>query len=565
MYRTLRFLIISLVLLNSCHSKDDNNYFFEIDQKFSDANSDHQKIYALYRIELEKYKETKDVKYLVSSKYGELFLYPNDRSKKQIALIYELLKINDDKYDYINIACNFNLAYQFEYTSPKLSLQFLDEAIKIDENYKEKNLFLPHLYHAKGKWYYNQKKYSFAMFYFNKALRNFKKEDKLHVSSMYNNLGMCYEKMGNFHNAMMKVQQGIKILESKPHLTKEETVFLYSMKLNLGIYHYRKKDYKRLESFAFQGFEFYRNQKEYYPKVVNYIDILLEIYQITHQVDKEEKIINVLVNIFPQLKNINDKIDACRILQNYYSKINDINKLKIYSGKLLELNKDYQDQINKELYYTSDILNGYILKNINQEYDYKIAGQRRKNVILILLILLLIIVFGRILKNIRKRNRKEKKIFEDNRNNLEEDIQIHKGKIKNLHLNLNLKIETEKAFLESLKKIKKKKNIDAEQTVKDLYFQTNNLLEIDKKNNELVNESSIENKTFMEKLSTQCSILSDQELRLCVYFRMNLSSKEISLLVNITPGSVRVYKTKIKSKMGLRREEDLTVFLNTIK
>ena len=135
-------------------------------------------------------------------------------------------------------------------------------------------------------------------------------------------------------------------------------------------------------------------------------------------------------------------------------------------------------------------------------------------------------------------------LLESNREILEKDILLQRGKIKNLHMNLNLKIETEKAFLENLKKIKKSKNIDAEETVKDLFFKINNLLQIDEKNT--VNESSAENKEFMEKLSAIFPFLSEQDLKLCAYFRLNLSSKEISLLENITPGSVRVYKTKIK-------------------
>jgi DNA-binding CsgD family transcriptional regulator len=35
---------------------------------------------------------------------------------------------------------------------------------------------------------------------------------------------------------------------------------------------------------------------------------------------------------------------------------------------------------------------------------------------------------------------------------------------------------------------------------------------------------------------------------------MNLSGKEISLLENFTVGSVRVYKAKIKSKIGIEKE-----------
>lgn len=159
---------------------------------------------------------------------------------------------------------------------------------------------------------------------------------------------------------------------------------------------------------------------------------------------------------------------------------------------------------------------------------------------------------------------KEKIILERSKEILEKDLQLQKEKVKNLHLNLNLRTETKKAFLENLKKIKKTKNIEPEEVIKDLQFKINNLIQLDKKNNELINESSLENKLFMDKLSENFPILTHQELKLCVYFKLNLSGKEISLLERFTVGSIRVYKAKIKSKIGLSKEENLNDFLNTI-
>lgn len=117
--------------------------------------------------------------------------------------------------------------------------------------------------------------------------------------------------------------------------------------------------------------------------------------------------------------------------------------------------------------------------------------------------------------------------------------------------------------MENLRKIKKAKDIDTEQMLRDLMFKLNNLMQIDKRNNDLINESSTENRLFLEKLAAKYPDLTKKELGLCTYFRMKLSSKEISSLEDTTTGTVRVYKTKIKNKLGLGREEDLTAFLNS--
>ncbi|KXH85890.1 helix-turn-helix transcriptional regulator [Chryseobacterium kwangjuense] len=55
--------------------------------------------------------------------------------------------------------------------------------------------------------------------------------------------------------------------------------------------------------------------------------------------------------------------------------------------------------------------------------------------------------------------------------------------------------------------------------------------------------------------------LTTQEKKFCVYYKLNLSSKEISLLEGVTEGTVRVYKTRIKNKMGI--DNDLFTFLNS--
>ncbi|WP_027380002.1 helix-turn-helix transcriptional regulator [Chryseobacterium daeguense] len=570
MSRTLIILLLSLFLINSCHSENDNGYFHEIDKEITDTNQNRGKIYSIYKRELKKYQKTKELKYLLSSKYAESLLY-NDNKSKKISLIYELLRINDDENEYITIAANFSLALEIEDTSPKLSLQFLNEAIKIDEK-KGNHFFLPHLYHAKGRWYFKHTNYSLAKIYFAKALKTFKKSEVLYIASMYNNFALCNVMLGSIESGIHHVEYGIRLLGKKKDLTENEKFFLYIMKGNLGSFYLMKKDYVNAEKYFNEQIDFQIKAKKYHFNIVRNSDELFKLYNVTHQEDKEKKLADLLITILPNLTNTRNKIVACSLLQKYFAAHNNFEQMKVYAKKLDLLNKNYNDEITKEIDNVSDILNGYIIKNINQKFDFQIRDQRRKNMLLLSLVFVTIIIFVNIILKVRERNRKEKErleklnfLLESSKENLERDLQLQKGKIKNLHMNLNLKIETEKAFLENLKKIKKSKNIDAEETVKDLFFKINNLLQIDEKNNDYISESSEENKEFMKKLSEIYPFLSEHDLNLCVYFRLNLSSKEISLLENITPGSVRVYKTKIKSKIGLGKEEDLGTFLNTIK
>ena len=56
---------------------------------------------------------------------------------------------------------------------------------------------------------------------------------------------------------------------------------------------------------------------------------------------------------------------------------------------------------------------------------------------------------------------------------------------------------------------------------------------------------------FFADLQSQHPTLTRNEIRLCAYFHINLSTKEIASLLNIDPASVRRAKTRLYKKMGV--------------
>lgn len=58
--------------------------------------------------------------------------------------------------------------------------------------------------------------------------------------------------------------------------------------------------------------------------------------------------------------------------------------------------------------------------------------------------------------------------------------------------------------------------------------------------------------------------MTANELKLCAFLRLNLSSKEIASLFNISPDSVNKARYRLRKKMDLNSNEDLFVFLSSI-
>ncbi|WP_431108673.1 hypothetical protein [Winogradskyella poriferorum] len=69
---------------------------------------------------------------------------------------------------------------------------------------------------------------------------------------------------------------------------------------------------------------------------------------------------------------------------------------------------------------------------------------------------------------------------------------------------------------------------------------------------------------FDNKIKAIAKDITEKEIRLASFLRMNLSTKEIASMLNVLPDSVLKSKYRLKKKLELSKEDDLTQFLNTL-
>lgn len=133
--------------------------------------------------------------------------------------------------------------------------------------------------------------------------------------------------------------------------------------------------------------------------------------------------------------------------------------------------------------------------------------------------------------------------------------------ISDLRTKLELKKSFEDELIKTIFEVETKDNFDSKVLLNDLKLKLQNLNEIDKK--QIVKSSTVldDKGLFQKALEQFHPELNYQERTLCTYFRLHLSSKEISVIEGITHGTVRVYKNKIKHKIGLNSEESLNEYL----
>lgn len=68
-------------------------------------------------------------------------------------------------------------------------------------------------------------------------------------------------------------------------------------------------------------------------------------------------------------------------------------------------------------------------------------------------------------------------------------------------------------------------------------------------------------KKFLKKIKAKHPELTPNDLRLCAYLRLNLSSKEIAPLLNISPRSVEVKRYRLRKKINLPHDANLTNYI----
>ena len=71
-------------------------------------------------------------------------------------------------------------------------------------------------------------------------------------------------------------------------------------------------------------------------------------------------------------------------------------------------------------------------------------------------------------------------------------------------------------------------------------------------------------KDFLKKVKQSHQSLTNNDLRLCAYLRLNLSSKKIAPLLNISLSSVEIKRYRLRKKMNLSRNQGLTDYLLTL-
>jgi DNA-binding CsgD family transcriptional regulator len=184
------------------------------------------------------------------------------------------------------------------------------------------------------------------------------------------------------------------------------------------------------------------------------------------------------------------------------------------------------------------------------------------SIILIVTLLIIYLQRGRIKKN-KMISQQEKELTNVNLKNKELENKNLLSELEYKHkevVNFALHIAEKNDFLENLQKTLNASNDQIDpKTLKKLIAQN---LSTEKDRAEFNANIESLNDSFFLKLGEKFPKLTKNDKRLCALLRLNLSSKEIASIQNISPNSVDVNRYRLRKKLDITTDEDLSNFLN---
>jgi phosphate/sulfate permease/DNA-binding CsgD family transcriptional regulator len=232
------------------------------------------------------------------------------------------------------------------------------------------------------------------------------------------------------------------------------------------------------------------------------------------------------------------------------------------------------EQVNKTADTITNLANTNQSENINlfQPLLYAII------IVLIIAIIFLILKLLRTKEKIKNDQSEElitkfesqEKLLKSELNKANEDnakLEKEIGFKRKEQMDIALNIINKNRFLEKLKtkidKIAHKPELNKEELMRLKSLIIDNLsLDKDRERfNIYVNEL---NRDFYFRLLSRYPTLTENEQRLCSLVRLNLSSKEMASILNISTKSVEVNRHRLRKKMFLKREENLTELIGKL-
>jgi len=393
------------------------------------------------------------------------------------------------------------------------TITYNKEALQIYTEYNDK-FYSSQVLNDIGNTYYYLRQYDSAIAYLDKAVqlsREIKSSDL--EGTALNNLGKVYSRLGEFSKSISLSEQALQIHEKTGSKNKV------------------------VESLADLGMVY--NEMKLYRKAIEYFDRALEL---AVEIGVKE---NIRMAYY-------DRAISYEKLGNYQQALQDYKAYKNMEDSIFSETKSQQIEEMRTIYETEQKEQQIAL----QQNEIDLLEEKNKvnllrQILLIAGIVLCIVIIGLVYFAMRqkvKRKQLEKEV-------LDKELEFKKQELTTHALHLANKNE----ILEDLKDqfVQLRKNGGQPGNINSLVNTIKLNLQDDKNWENFSKYFEQVHKDFNSKIKQQYPHVTAHELRLMALLKMNLSSKEIASILNISNEGIKKARYRLRKKLNIGSEDSL--------
>lgn len=452
---------------------------------------------------------------------------------------------------------------------PKMGLFYFFKALDITEKHKLGKLQYYSLIQNIGNMYMEAEEWQKAIQYLKICANYFNSDickNKKYIIATQINIGTAYQKLNILDSALK--YNNLAIINAEKYNIKDylSGVYINNGEINILLkkydesIHYFKQSMKYRSLYS-EHHDYYRglyglgiaeSRKNNYKTAINHLQTAIEYF-------------------FSNKDFINTR-DASREICLIYELKNDFKNYVKYA-KLYDNAKDsiYARKSNSNLV---SLKLKYEMEKIQEKNKTEIELLKKKNQFnklrWVMAIIILILTFGisitlyfRYLTN-KKLIKIELVNFQLEQKQLENEINFKKRDIENLSLHIVQKNEFLEQIKNDVKTLKDDIKPDKQTKLKSISLKITQSIRKNKDLEKLQENIDQINWTFLEKLTEKYPDLTEKEKRLCTLLKLNFNSKEIAGLNNVSEEAVIKARHRMRKKLGLNPDENLTEFIHKI-
>lgn len=430
------------------------------------------------------------------------------------------------------------------------AIKYFDEAYASLENSNDPS-FQGKVIGMMGYTYYSNGQYDTAIRYYEESLPYFRQAgDQRSIAIAISTIGSIYYQLRDFDAAKTQYLQSLEIKEEI-----KDSVIMSTDLTNIGLIYQREGKLDSALSFSLKALEIDQRFNNQYGIADIYGDIS-SIYReqgrLSEATDYATKSLEIAnsVNSLPLIR------DAHQLLYVTYQSSDDLGlalyhheEFKAYSDSIINISTQ-QELVNAQEKYESEKKEQEILL---LEADNKEA--QLKMTLVVLVTISVVIILSIAYWQITKRKERERAL----------EIQSIQKELENYGLLINEKnsfisdvIDKLKSFTRELKTFESKREMNV------LIDSLRQNVKLTDDEDQLFNRIEQINSGFFRKLDEKTDSLTKGERRLASLVQMDLSNKEIGSIIGINAKSVTQGRYRLKKKLSLNPEDDLTQYLKQL-